>query len=124
MKKLEVIKDKLKGDELNKFLHEENSLKREIDLCKNRLSIYFTALLFIFGWIITFIYEFVSIGIIDSSALVGDVSKSLISSSMIITTLISLITVSGIAKDVFLLMNLKYDYKILMKKWEEEINGN
>ncbi len=114
--KVKKIRDSLEGDELQAFLHEENSLKREIDLCKNRLSIYFTFLLFFCGWIFAMIYQFVNIGLVDSTTLATNVSEGLVSKEMFFTIAISLVTVAGFIKDVFLLMVLKEEYLKFIRK--------
>lgn len=118
---IKQIKERLHGDKLNFFIHEENSLKRELDLCKNRLSLYFTALMFFFGWFIAFIYQFVSMNFVESSELVGEVSSNLVSSSGLFSMGLGFFTMAGLIKDMFLLSTLKTKYEDLLKYWVEVI---
>lgn len=115
--KNEKIKLSLQGDQLNLFLHEENLLQRKIDLCKNRIAIYLTGLMFISGWIIFMVYKFVNIGFVDSSIMVSEVSNSIFSGEMIISTIISLFALAGFIRDIFLLAILKAEFAHFIKKW-------
>lgn len=112
----EKIKRFLIGNDLTIYLNEKSEIKQRINLCENRLSLYYAGFCFMFGWF--FYIVFMALSKADTS--LGEVvikGASEFDSSKIIYLLLPVFSCWGMIVDTIKLYKLRKEYNKFIGLW-------